>query len=214
MWISALVALWVLVLFMAFLLAGALRQIGLIQLRLGDDPGTLITDVGLDRGVVAPDYAAVDADSGEPHRLSDLAERARVLVFVSPTCVACTQMIPGLNETLASRGSEFDFRVICRGDLESCRAFKRMNALRAPMDVDTTGEVERAYQVTLSPLAYLLDYRRRVLMRGIANDWRQFEALLDQEGTLQGGRPWTPVEADGEGSASRTAEEPISGGTR
>jgi methylamine dehydrogenase accessory protein MauD len=193
-WISALVALWLLVLLMAFLLAGALRQIGLIQLRLGDDPGALITDTGLERGALGPDYVAVDEETGQPHRLSDLEARARLLVFVSPTCLACTQMVPGLNEAMATRGKEFDFRVVCRGDLESCRGFKRINELRAPMDVDPTGEVEQAYQVTLSPLAYLLDYERRVLMRGVVNDWRQFESLLEQEGTLQGGRSWAPAE--------------------
>ena len=34
---------------------------------------------------------------------------------------------------------EFDFLVVCRGDLESCQAFGRMNRLEAPMVVDTTG---------------------------------------------------------------------------
>lgn len=39
LWVASLVALWVLTLFLAFLLAGALRQIGIIQIRLGADPG-------------------------------------------------------------------------------------------------------------------------------------------------------------------------------
>ena len=47
-WLASYIVLWVLVLLLAFLLGGALRQLGLFQLRLGDDPGALITDSGLD----------------------------------------------------------------------------------------------------------------------------------------------------------------------
>src|SRR6266487_2095326 len=132
-WLASYVVLWVVVLLLAFLLAGALRQLGLLQLRLGDDPGALI---------------------------------------------------PGLNEVRKTRG-DFDFLVVCRGDLESCQAFGRMNGLEAPMVVDTTGQIEKDYLVTLTPFAYLLDHERKVVIRGIANDWRQLESLLEQEGTLQ-----------------------------
>ena len=45
-WLASYLVLWLVVLVLAFLLAGSLRQLGLIQLRLGDDPGALITDSG------------------------------------------------------------------------------------------------------------------------------------------------------------------------
>ena len=51
-WLASYVVLWLVVLVLAFLLAGALRQLGLLQLRLGDDPGALITDTGLKRGTL------------------------------------------------------------------------------------------------------------------------------------------------------------------
>ena len=60
-----------------------------------------------------------------------------------------------------------------------------MNRLEAPMVVDTNGQIEKDYLVTLTPFAYLLDHERNVVIRGIANDWRQLESLLEQEGTLQ-----------------------------
>ena len=58
-WLASYIVLWLVVLVLAFLLAGALRQLGLLQLRLGDDPGALITDTGLERGTIAPDFTAV-----------------------------------------------------------------------------------------------------------------------------------------------------------
>lgn len=204
-WLASYVVLWLLVLALAFLLAGALRQLGLLQLRLGDDPGALITDTGLERGTLAPDFTALDSESGELVTLSELAPVPRMIVFASPGCLSCRELIPGLNEVRKTRGREFDFLVVCRGDPESCQAFGRMNRLEAPMVVDTTGQIEKDYIVTLTPFAYLLDHERNVVIRGLANDWRQLESLLEQEGTLQAGRDW--VEVDGEPAAVADSRE-------
>ena len=202
-WIASYVVLWLLVLVLGFLLAGALRQLGLMQLRLGDDPGALITDTGLERGVVAPDFTALDSESEDLVTLSELPPAPRLIVFASPGCLSCRELIPGLNEVRKTRGREFQFLVVCRGDVESCQRFGRMNRLEAPMVIDTTGQIEKDYVVTLTPFAYLLDHERKVVIRGIANDWRQLESLLDQEGTLQAGRAFTPLDGEPELVESR-----------
>ena len=195
-WLASYIVLWLLVFALAFLLAGALRQLGLLQLRLGDDPGALITDTGLERGAQAPDFTALDAESEELVTLSELPAAPRLIVFASPGCLSCRELIPGLNEVRKTR-REFDFLVVCRGDLESCQGFGRMNRLEAPMVVDTTGQIEKDYVVTLTPFAYLLDHERNVVIRGVANDWRQLESLLEQEGTLQAA-PFFPVDGEAE----------------
>ena len=205
-WLASYIVLWLVVLMLGFLLAGALRQLGLIQLRLGDDPGALITDSGLERGSKAPDFTAVDPETEDLVTLSDLAAVPRMLVFASPGCLSCRELIPGLNEVRKTR-REFDFLVICRGDVESCRGFGRMNRLEAPMIVDTNGQIEKDYLVTLTPFAYLLDHEGNVVIRGVANDWRQLESLLEQEGTLQAGRAWFDVDGDGEPAAVAESKE-------
>jgi methylamine dehydrogenase accessory protein MauD len=192
-WLASYIVLWVVVLLLAFLLAGALRQLGLLQLRLGDDPGALITDTGLERGVDAPDFTAVSAETGELVSLSDLPAVPRMLVFTSPGCLSCRELIPGLNEVRKTR-NDFDFLVICRGDVESCQAFGRMNRLEAPMLVDTNGQIEKDYAVSLTPFAYLIDHQGKVVIRGLANDWRQLESLLEQEGTLQMGMRFSAID--------------------
>jgi methylamine dehydrogenase accessory protein MauD len=204
-WLASYIVLWLVVFVLAFLLAGSLRQLGLLQLRLGDDPGALITDTGLERGVQAPDFVAQDTETGEPVTLSELPPAPRLLVFASPGCLSCRELMPGLNEVRKTRRGEFDFLVICRGDIESCRGFGRMNRVEAPMVVDSNGQIEKDYMVTLTPFAYLLDHEGRVVIRGVANDWRQLESLLDQEGTLQAGK-WVDVEGNGDGSAVAEGE--------
>jgi len=195
-WLASYIVLWLVVFALAFLLAGALRQLGLIQLRLGDDPGALITDTGLERGTKAPDFTALDSESSELVTLSELDAVARMIVFASPGCLSCRELIPGLNEVRKTR-RDHDFLVICRGDLESCQAFGRMNRLEAPMVVDTTGQIEKDYLVTLTPFAYLLDHEGNVVIRGVANDWRQLESLLEQEGTIQAA-PFVSVDGEPE----------------
>ncbi len=205
-WLASYLVLWLVVLVLAFLLAGSLRQLGLMQLRLGDDPGALITDTGLERGAQAPDFIAADSETEEPVTLSQLPAAPRLIVFASPGCLSCRELIPGLNEVRKTRQGEFDFLVVCRGDIESCRAFGRTNRLEAPMVIDTNGQIEKDYMVTLTPFAYLLDHEGRVVIRGVANDWRQLESLLDQEGTLQAGRGWVDVEGNGDGSTVAEGE--------
>src|SRR6266496_5230912 len=101
--------------------------------RSGDDPGALITDSGLERGVQAPEFVAAHSETEEPVSLYELPPVPRLLVFASPGCLSCRELIPGLNEVRKTRSGEFDFLVICRGDIESCRSFGRMNRLEAPM---------------------------------------------------------------------------------
>jgi methylamine dehydrogenase accessory protein MauD len=194
-WIASLVALWVVVLVMAFLLAGALRQLGLIYLRLGEDPGALITDTGLERGAEAPDFSARDLE-GNRRRLSELPAQPRLLVFLTTSCASCQQIIPAINEVATTRQDEFDFLVLCQGDEYACAEFARANRLAVPMWVDREGEVNSLYQVNVTPFAYLLDWERNVVIRGVANDWRHLESLLEQEGTLQAGRPLLPTDEE------------------
>jgi hypothetical protein len=94
--------------------------------------------------------------------------------------------------------NDFDFLVVCRGDLESCQGFGRMNRLEVPMVVDTNGQIEKDYAVSLTPFAYVIDHEGKVVIRGLANDWRQLESLLEQEGTLQAGMRFSALDAEPE----------------
>ena len=198
-WLASYIVLWLVVLVLAFLLAGALRQLGLMQLRLGDDPGALITDTGLERGDRGAGLHAVESEIGELVTLSGLerqAAGARLRLARLPLVPGAD---PGPERGAQDAAGEFDFLVVCRGDVESCQGFGRMNRLEAPMVVDTNGQIEKDYHVTLTPFAYLLDHEGNVVIRGIANDWRQLESLLEQEGTLQSRSTWVEVDGDGDG---------------
>lgn len=182
--VVAVVSLWVLVLIILFLIVGALRQIGLMQLRLGTDPGALITREGLDRGIAAPDFQLPTLDGGQI-ALGELGAIPKLLVFLSTTCQSCRELAPHLNEVFDTRHKQMAVVVICDGSLESCDSFAREAVIRPRVAVDTTGLVKAKYEVAMTPFAYFLDFESRVLVRGIANSWTQLESLIAQEGTLE-----------------------------
>lgn len=46
--------------------------------------------------------------------------------------------------------------------------------------------------MSVTPFMYLLDHEGRVVIRGVANNWPQIEALLEEEGSLQLS-PWSAL---------------------
>jgi methylamine dehydrogenase accessory protein MauD len=198
-WAVSIIALWAFTLFLAVLVIGALRQLGLINLRLGPDPGALlITESGLDRGVAAPDFEAVDVRTDEKVRLHDLPGVPRVLTFVSPSCMACQAVLQGLNEVIATREEDYDFLVVCRDSTAACARLADMAGSTARIVADPTGAAELAFGVEMTPFAYLIDGNGIVLLRGVANDWRGVESLLNQQGTIQTAS-WAAEETEKEG---------------
>jgi hypothetical protein len=95
-------------------------------------------------------------------------------------------MMVALDEILMTRDSEFDFVVLCKGDAGPCKDFyRRYRAEGAHRLIDEGGDIQSAYEIGVTPFSYVLDRDRRVLVRGVANNWKQLDALLDQEGTLE-----------------------------
>ena len=168
---------------LAFLVVGVLRQLGLIALRLGGEPGALITSEGLDRGTPAPDLRLKDIRSGSWVSLAQLPPQARVIVFTSPTCSSCHALVPHLNEVASVRAREYAFTVICTGDAVACTELSSSVGGTIQLLADPDGRAQAAFGVSLTPFVYLLDYQRRVVVRGVANTWPQLDLLLDQEGT-------------------------------
>ena len=183
LWTASIVVLWIVVLVLAFFLIGALRLIGLIQLRLGTDPGALITEAGLERGEVAPNFQAPNALTGELLLFHDLPPGRKFLGFLSPSCFSCEAFALHLNEVAATRRGDLTFIAVCRGDRAACASFVRRTKLQIPVVVDETGSIEQLYDVTLTPFGYVINDELRVLIRGVATTWTQLEALLAEQGT-------------------------------
>lgn len=189
-WIASNVLLWLIVAVMAFIVLGLLRQLGLIQARLGLEAGALITPDGLERGTQAPNFEGKELSGKEHIRFGELRGRRVLLIFVSATCAPCRALVPHLNEVSLQFRSQVLTLVICQGSEEACVEFARLSNLQTKIVADPANFVGANYNVKFTPFAYLIDENGLVLIRGVANTSSQLEALLKEEGTLQGDKSW------------------------
>lgn len=184
-WTISYIAMWVIIAGLTFTVVGLLRQLGLIQLRLGVDPGALITTEGIARGVPAPDFEAADVGTGKRVRLAEFRGQRVMLVFLTTGCLACRELVPHLNEVAREYRDSIQFLTVCYGDVPACSYFARTHHLEITMLSDPTNVVATSYGITATPFAFLIGEQGLVLLRGVANSWPQLEALLKEEGTLQ-----------------------------
>lgn len=202
LWMASYIALWLVVVGLAVIVTGLFRQLGLIQLRIGTDPGALITPEGLERGAEAPDFSAFDVRARHAVSLSDVRRGGYqlVLVFLSTTCSVCRDLVPHLNDIARERRDEMDVVVVCHGNADECAEFVRQTGLHPTLLADPTNTIATRYDATVVPFTFLIDPAGVILIRGVVNTWPQFEALLKEEGTGQN-QPWKDVLAarDGQG---------------
>jgi methylamine dehydrogenase accessory protein MauD len=193
-WVVSYFVLWILAALLVFVVLGLLRQLGTIQIRLGPEPGALITEDGLKRGAEAPNFQRPDALTGRMINLKDLVGRQVLLLFLSPTCESCRTLVPDLNRLMTSRRDELAVLAVCPAGETACGQFARRFDVRVPFVADPDNGISTDYDVQRTPFAFLISSHGRVLIRGVVNSWPQIEALVKQEGTLQGSMEWVPMD--------------------
>jgi methylamine dehydrogenase accessory protein MauD len=190
LWIASYILLWLIVAGMAFIMLGLLRQLGLIQARLGLEAGALITPEGMERGTKAPDFEGLELTTKKHIRFTELQGRRVLLIFLSPICVPCRALAPHLNEVSSRFRSQIETLAICQGSEDACIEFVKLSKLQTKLIADPANFIGASYNVKFTPFAYLIDENGLVLIRGVVNTSAQLEALLQEEGTLQGDKLW------------------------
>jgi methylamine dehydrogenase accessory protein MauD len=192
LWLASYVLLWLIVGALCFIVVGLLRQLGIIQLRLGPEPGVLVTKEGLDRGSLAPDFAATDVKSGREVSLASLRGRRVLLLFFTPTCIACRQLVPAVNDAAREHRGDTDVVTVCHGSATTCQEFAAAFRLDPPLLLDSTNAIAEDYDVRMTPFGFLIDHEGVVRLRGVASTWPQLQALLDETGTVLP-TPWHAI---------------------
>ncbi len=196
LWAASYIVLWLVVAALAELCMGLLRQLGLIQLRLGADPGVLITPEGLPRGTPAPEFEGIDIGSRRLVKLHDYRGRKVVLAFIAATCGSCRALVPHLNDIAREWRDSIDVIVVCYGSEPASEEYVRQLRLDAPLISDPTNAIALRYDTHVTPFMFLVDESGLIRIRGVVNTWPQLEALLNEEGTFQGERPWKPLKEE------------------
>ncbi len=175
-WISGVVSLWAVVLFLGFMLLGTLRSLGLLRWRLEQLEATTPSRVGrggLKPGKKAPDFTLPSADGTEVS-LHDFAGRKVFLVFTQSGCSPCKAIIPELNQL----GPTEQVLVINNGDPETTRKWSREVAARFPVLAQEKFGVSKKYEVFATPFAFLIDEHGVIASKGMVSSRQHIRYVL------------------------------------
>lgn len=161
LWLISFVALWILVVVLAVVVLGLVRQLGVIHLRLGPEDKLTTTHEGLDIGSYAPEFTAIDVMHGRKVGLADLKGRHSVLVFISPTCGPCIQLMPHLAVFQRERRRKISVVVVSHSGAEAASDLAATQKGTMTVLTDPTGTIAQAYQAQATPFAYHLDKESR-----------------------------------------------------
>lgn len=194
---------WALILFLSFLVLGALRALGLVNWRLDQlemtRPSRLGRD-GLKPGKRAPDFTLPSARGGDVS-LHDFAGRRLLLVFTQSGCGPCHDIVPELNR-LHDKG-EHQVLVVNNGDAESTREWAAKAKARFPVLAQEKFSVSKRYEAFATPFAFLIDEQGIVRSKGIVGSRQYLGYVLSGAGQH---KKHDETEADG-GEPQRSESE-------
>jgi len=169
MWVISYIALWLVVAALVFSDVVLFRQLGLLHLRFGPR-GALALDEGPAIGASAPRFSAVD-QFGTTHAIGG-AGLSRLIVFVTPKCAVCDDLIPALRAVHASAQNVL---VVSAADAASTRPFAEKLG-RVP--IVASSEAAETYNVASTPFSIYIDAGGTVRSKGLVNNLEQLEEVM------------------------------------
>lgn len=171
-WAASYVVLWLLVLALSVVVVALARQIGTLHLRLGPRGALEVDDEGPPLGEALEPFDGSDIN-GTPVAIGGPGRR-RVLLFVSPGCRMCEELLLGLPAIAQASGAD----AIAVTDVD---AKESEIAYRARVRIPVIAGVELAqrYGVPGTPFAVVLDSTGVVRAKGTVNNLEQLEGLVD-----------------------------------
>jgi methylamine dehydrogenase accessory protein MauD len=169
-WLVSYVVLWALVATLALLTLALARQIGILHLRLGPRGALELDEEGPPLGEAPEPVDARDLD-GRPIAVGGPG-RAQLLLFVSPGCPVCREVLPSL-PVAARVGGMHPLVVSDAQDPQDAHP----HLSDAPVVLGP--ELARAYAVPGTPYAVALDHLGVVRAKGTINNLEQLEGLVD-----------------------------------
>lgn len=151
----SLILLWILVILHSLLLMGIVRR---IQNGLASGEGFPVR--GLEPGEKAPALEGLVAGSSDPREWAGVP---RALLFLSPNCPACAQVLAdGLG--VLRRLTEDRLALICRGTQEACAQIIARHRRSLPILLDPEGTLYQRYRIAGVPSIVLVGADDRVIL--------------------------------------------------
>ena len=170
------VALFVVVLVQGVLLVGLLREVGLIQVRIGPS-FAMSNEEGPPVGSTAP-VVTLNTEVGGEAIIGGMRSKAQLLAFISPGCGTCHALVGPLGLIGRSESDILDVVAVCAGQDEDCREFFRPVRDSVIVVNDRDASIRSEFNVQGSPFALVVDKNGVVGESGVVNNLQQIEFLL------------------------------------
>jgi methylamine dehydrogenase accessory protein MauD len=167
-WAISYVVLWILVLALSLVVVSLARQIGTLHLRLAPRGALEVDAEGPPLGE-APEPVDVRAPGGELVAVGGPGD-PQLLLFVSPGCALCRDVLPAL-PVVARTGGMMPIVISDAAEMHPA-APAGVHGVAAP-------ELARTYGVPGTPYAVVLDAIGIVRAKGLVNNLEQLEGLID-----------------------------------
>jgi methylamine dehydrogenase accessory protein MauD len=170
-WTASYVVLWCLVVVLCIVVVALARQIGTLHLRLGPRGALEIDDEGPPLGEAPAPIDTTDS-RGESVTIGGPG-RAQLILFVSPTCKVCEDVLPAL--PVVAHSVRVEPLIVTDG----AAGVQMLLDKRAPARVVAAPEASRSYMIPGTPYAVVLDAGGVVRAKGTVNNLEQMEGLAD-----------------------------------
>jgi methylamine dehydrogenase accessory protein MauD len=167
--------LWLLVIALAVVLLGTLRQLGAIRRQLGPD-------LPLDTTVVVE-----GTDFSEVGWLPANRDGDHLVVFISPACDICAKVLDGLSFVIKAYPDMKAMFVSMGTAAESRDYLSKFGLGGYEVVTDPNGERMAAIGIHDTPFAVVVDPNGHVRRAAVVNSRRQVEVLLEAEAATQEG---------------------------
>jgi methylamine dehydrogenase accessory protein MauD len=166
------VVLWILTVSMFVVLLVVLRQLGLIYVRGGGAPQV---EQGPPVGATVPEFDGVADVTGAPFRFPDPQRSLNLVVFTSPSCRICADVIRGVPGIARDQ----DVRVLVISEA-SVEANESLRDEAAGATFVTDGTRQKILAVGSHPFALVADGDGTILDKGAVNGPGDLQVLLER----------------------------------
>ncbi|MDO8909220.1 MAG: methylamine dehydrogenase accessory protein MauD [Pseudohongiella sp.] len=163
------------VLVLIFAVIALARQIGILHTRLAP-AGALMTTAGPKVGQPAPVLAMSDI-KGAPLTIGGPSKKAKLIMFVSPTCPICKDLVPMAVSMAKSEKLELVFGSDGGQTAKHEEYIKRMKIEDYPYIVSM--DLGMKFEVGKLPYAVLLDEKGVLRSKGLVNSREHLESLVN-----------------------------------
>ncbi|MEO8466975.1 MAG: redoxin domain-containing protein [Gammaproteobacteria bacterium] len=170
------IVLWVGFIVLALVCIVLTRQIGILHARIAP-VGALSLHATLKPGDAAPIFA-LTALSGVPVQIGGIREfRSQLLLFVSPKCPVCAELLPALRSAAAAERDWLEIVLASDGADAAHQQFVRDKKLENFPYV-LSEQLGRSFGVSKLPHAVLIDAGGKLSAAGLINSREHLESLF------------------------------------